>query len=72
MLAIILSGMGDDGCRGARALKENGSIVWAQDEASSVVYGMPAAVAQAQLTDRILPLREIGAALVECVARGRC
>lgn len=62
-LAIVLTGMGSDGREGARHLKHAGGTVWAQDEASSVVYGMPFAVADAGLTDKILPLSEIGPAL---------
>lgn len=65
VLAIVLTGMGADGREGARLLKQGGSSVWAQDEASSVVYGMPAAVAEAGLTDQILPLAEIGPNLAQ-------
>lgn len=63
VLAIVLTGMGSDGCEGARRLKKSGSSVWAQDEASSVVYGMPMAVARAGLADQILSLNNISAAL---------
>ncbi len=59
VLAIVLTGMGSDGVEGARALKEHGATVWAQDEASSVVYGIPMAVAGARLADEILNLAEI-------------
>ncbi len=62
-LAVVLTGMGADGREGARLLKQGGSSVWAQDEASCVVYGMPAAVAEAGLADQILPLAEVGPAL---------
>lgn len=65
VLAIILTGMGSDGREGVRKLKAGGATVWAQDEASSVVYGMPAAVAEAGLTDRILPLSEVGESIVQ-------
>ncbi|MFT3931511.1 MAG: chemotaxis response regulator protein-glutamate methylesterase [Spongiibacteraceae bacterium] len=65
VLAIILTGMGADGCEGARMLKQNGSSVWAQDEASSVIYGMPMAVAKANLTDEVLALNAIGPRLAE-------
>ncbi len=61
-LAIILTGMGSDGRAGAIKLKQAGSQVWAQDAASSVIYGMPAAVAT--IADRILPLASVGPALV--------
>ncbi len=64
-LAVVLTGMGADGREGARALKQGGSQVWSQDEASCVVYGMPAAVAEAGLSDRVLPLAEMGAALAQ-------
>lgn len=65
VLAIVLTGMGADGCEGARMLKQCGSTVWAQDEASSVIYGMPMAVAKANLTDEILSLNQIGPRLAE-------
>lgn len=62
-LAIVLTGMGSDGCEGARLLKQTGSTVWSQDEATSVIYGMPAAVAKAGLSDRVLPLDAVAAEL---------
>lgn len=65
VLAVVLTGMGADGRDGARMLKEGGSSVWSQDEASCVVYGMPAAIAEAGLADAILPLNEIGKAIVK-------
>jgi len=65
VLAVVLTGMGADGCEGARVLKQNGSSVWAQDEASSVIYGMPMAVAKAKLADEILSLQQIGPRLAE-------
>jgi two-component system chemotaxis response regulator CheB len=67
-LALVLTGMGADGREGARALKQGGSRVWAQDEASCVVYGMPAAVVEAGLADQVLPLAEIGPGLAHEVA----
>ncbi|KPK39043.1 MAG: chemotaxis protein CheY [Gammaproteobacteria bacterium SG8_47] len=66
-LAVVLTGMGADGRSGADVLKRSGSIVWAQDEQSSVVYGMPAAVAEAGLADQILSLKDIGPSLVQRV-----
>ncbi len=66
-LAVVLTGMGADGREGARALKQGGSAVWAQDEASSVIYGMPMAIAQAGLADQVLPLGEVSTRLLECV-----
>ncbi len=56
VLALVLTGMGSDGCEGARKLKQAGSKIWAQDEESSVVYGMPMAVAKAGLTDQIMSI----------------
>ena len=63
VLSIILTGMGADGREGARKLKQGGATVWAQDQASSVIYGMPGAVAKANLTDEILDLAAIGPGL---------
>lgn len=65
VLAVVLTGMGADGREGTRTLKGLGAQVWAQDAASSVVYGMPAAVAEAGLADDILTLTEVGPALVK-------
>ena len=59
-LTIILTGMGADGCEGSKLLKQTGSLIWSQDQATSIVYGMPAAVAAAGISDQILPLGEIG------------
>ncbi len=66
-LAIVLTGMGADGREGARLLKQGGSSVWAQDEASCVVYGMPAAIVEAGIADAVLPLADIGAAISQRV-----
>ena len=55
-LAVILTGMGHDGVRGCEAIREAGGQVLVQDEASSVVWGMPGFVAKAGLADRIVPL----------------
>lgn len=59
-LAVILTGMGSDGKEGAQLLKQAGGTVWAQDEASCVIYGMPMAIVKAGLAAKILPLDEIG------------
>ncbi|MFW5451117.1 MAG: chemotaxis response regulator protein-glutamate methylesterase [Methylophagaceae bacterium] len=64
-LAIILTGMGSDGKKGCQTLKPLGTIVWSQDEQSSTIYGMPMAIAEAQLADRILNLTDIGQQLAE-------
>lgn len=61
--AVILTGMGADGTDGARLLKQQRAIVWSQDQATSVVYGMPMSVVRAGCTDRVLALPDIGPAL---------
>jgi two-component system chemotaxis response regulator CheB len=58
-LAVILTGMGQDGLRGVEILRARGATVLAQDEASSVVWGMPGAVVNAGFADRVLPLNEV-------------
>ncbi len=57
-LGIILTGMGADGKEGCTQLKNRGATIWAQDEATSTIYGMPQAVAS--IAEQILPLKEIG------------
>jgi len=64
-LGIVLTGMGADGCEGARVLKQQGCDIWAQDEATSVIYGMPMAIAKANLADEVLPLQQVGQRLAE-------
>ena len=51
--------MGADGREGAKLLKKVGSAIWAQDEHSCVVFGMPQAVIEAGLADRILPINDM-------------
>ncbi|EII3725954.1 protein-glutamate methylesterase/protein-glutamine glutaminase [Vibrio cholerae] len=59
VLSMILTGMGADGREGARMLKQAGATIWAQDEESCVVYGMPQAVAKAGISTEDLPLERI-------------
>lgn len=59
VIAVVLTGMGHDGLRGVEVLKARGASVLAQDEASSVVWGMPGAVVNAGLADRVLPLNQV-------------
>lgn len=59
-LTIILTGMGADGCEGAIKIHQKGATIWAQDQQSSTIYGMPMAVAKAGVADKILSLTEIG------------
>ncbi|OAF15620.1 chemotaxis response regulator protein-glutamate methylesterase [Bradyrhizobium centrolobii] len=61
ILAVILTGMGSDGMRGGKDIVAAGGSVIAQDEASSVVWGMPGAAANAGICAAILPLTQIGA-----------
>ncbi|TDV67962.1 chemotaxis response regulator protein-glutamate methylesterase [Pseudomonas sp. LP_7_YM] len=65
VLAVVLTGMGADGREGARLLKQGGSQVWAQDEASCVIYGMPMAIVKADLADAVYSLDDFGRHLVE-------
>ncbi|PPK51977.1 protein-glutamate methylesterase/protein-glutamine glutaminase [Marinobacter persicus] len=67
-LGVILTGMGADGKDGCRLMKQTGSVIWSQDEKTSVIYGMPMAVAKAGLSDEILPLQDVGPRLVEGVS----
>lgn len=67
VLAVVLTGMGADGSHGASILKQCDSTVWSQDETSCVIYGMPQAVEKKGLSDLVLPLEEIGPALVKAV-----
>lgn len=59
VLSMVLTGMGADGREGARMLKSAGATIWAQDEETSVVYGMPQAVAKAGISTESLPLDRI-------------
>jgi two-component system, chemotaxis family, protein-glutamate methylesterase/glutaminase len=67
-IGVILTGMGQDGVRGLRRLKERGGYVLGQDEATCVVYGMPRAAAKEGLVDRELPLDAIAPALMDLAA----
>jgi two-component system chemotaxis response regulator CheB len=67
VLAVVLTGMGHDGLAGARALVGAGGQVLAQDEATSVVWGMPGAVAQAGLAMAVLPLPRLPAKIIELI-----
>ncbi|GIE90362.1 chemotaxis-specific protein-glutamate methyltransferase CheB [Actinoplanes regularis] len=69
--AAVLTGMGQDGRGGAKVLRDSGAEILAQDEASSVVWGMPGAVVAAGLADEVLPLDRIASALINRVRVGR-
>jgi len=64
MLCVVLTGMGVDAREGARAVKLHGGTVYSQDAATATIYGMPAAVAEAGLTDGVFPLHQMAAAVV--------
>jgi len=64
VLGIMLTGMGSDGCDGARLIKEKGGTIWSQDRATSVVYGMPASVEKHNITSCILPIKDIARKLM--------
>jgi len=70
-LSVVLTGMGHDGRTGCEDLAASGADVIAQDEATSVVWGMPGAVATAGLANAVLPLDEIGRYLITRVNGGR-
>lgn len=65
VLGVVMTGMGADGCDGARLVKQKGGIIWGQDQASCTIYGMPKAVAAANLTDDVISLSNIGPRLVK-------
>ncbi len=65
VLSIMLTGIGSDGLNGAKKIVENGGALIAQDELSSVVWGMPGAVAKAGICNAILPLDEISSFIIE-------
>jgi two-component system chemotaxis response regulator CheB len=71
ILAVILTGMGSDGTRGAVAIAEAGGSVIAQDEASSVVWGMPGHAAHAGVCSAVLPLDEIAPKVMRLISGDR-
>jgi two-component system, chemotaxis family, protein-glutamate methylesterase/glutaminase len=70
-LAVILTGMGQDGLRGSEAIRAAGGQVLVQDEATSVVWGMPGYVARAGLADKVLPLNLLAGEILRRVRVGR-
>ncbi len=71
MLCVVLTGMGCDGKEGARAVKQHGGTVYSQDQATATIYGMPAAVAEAGLSDGVYPLHEMANAVAKWCAADR-
>lgn len=70
VLGVILTGMGSDGREGSRMLKTRGATIWAQDEQSCVVYGMPQAVTAAGISQLSLPLENISNAILKEIKHG--
>lgn len=70
VLGVILTGMGEDGTEGLRALKSAGGAVLAQDEASCLVFGMPGAAIAAGLVDEVAPLDDLAGRIVRRVEHG--
>ena len=70
VLTVILTGMGADGLKGGTVIVDNGGDLIAQDEATSVVWGMPGAVAHAGICSAVLPLEEIAAYVNKSAAGG--
>jgi two-component system chemotaxis response regulator CheB len=66
-----MTGMGQDGLRGSERIRDAGGQVFVQDEATSVVWGMPGFVANAGLADKVLPLQQLGSEIVRRVRVGR-
>ncbi len=71
LLAVILTGMGQDGLRGCEDVRRCGGQILAQDAASSVVWGMPGFVANAGLADKVAPLAELGPEILRRLALNR-
>ena len=71
LLCVVLTGMGVDAREGARAVKHHGGTVITQDAATATIYGMPAAVVDAGLSDQVLPLHQIAAAVATWCAGGK-
>ena len=69
VLAVMLTGMGDDGIEGTREIVDRGGTVIAQDEATSVVWGMPGAVVRDGLADEVLPLDDIAGAMARACTK---
>ena len=70
-LAVVLTGMGQDGLRGCEPIHEAGGQILVQDEESSVVWGMPGFVANSGLADKVIPQDHIGVEITRRVMQGR-
>ncbi|MCX8032149.1 MAG: chemotaxis response regulator protein-glutamate methylesterase [Thermoleophilia bacterium] len=67
LLGIVMTGMGNDGAKGAREIKAAGGLVFSEAKETSVIYGMPRAVEEAGLSDRVVPLDQMAAAILEVI-----
>jgi two-component system chemotaxis response regulator CheB len=70
-LTVVMTGMGSDGLQGAAAIRSQGGTVLVQDQASSIVWGMPGAVARAGLANRVVPLLELAPEVLRMTNRMR-
>lgn len=66
-LGVVLSGMGNDGLKGCKKIKETGGRVFAQNEETCVIYGMPKAVVEAGIADKVIPLEEMAGEIINAV-----
>ena len=71
ILAVVLTGMGYDGLAGCRLIRQHHGTVLAQDEATSAVWGMPGAVTQAGLAQRVLPIQAIAPEILRLTGRSQ-
>lgn len=69
VLGVVMTGMGSDGALGLQAIKDAGGHAWAQDEATSVIYGMPRAACEAVALDEVFPLGELAGRLAQATVR---
>lgn len=66
-MAVVMTGMGNDGLKGIKEIKAMGALIIAQSEETCVVYGMPRACIEAGFVDCIIPLNDIASKIIECV-----
>lgn len=71
VLGVVMTGMGSDGLSGAKSIRQQGGTVLAQDQATSAVWGMPGAVAQAGVAQKVLPLNSIAGEITRLAAQGK-
>ena len=69
-VGVILTGMGHDGAKGMKAIKRLQGRTIAEDQSTSVVFGMPKAAIEAGVVDSILPLQQVAEGIVQCLKKG--